>query len=484
MAILVNRSVGGTLLSMAVPMLAGTLALNAYNLTDTWFISRLGKIPLAAMGYTLPVVMLLACVARGIGAGVTTLVSHAIGRGDHSLAAKLVTHSTWLMLVLSAIVTVGGYLLVTPVFSMLGAEGQTLELVGQYMRTWYAGAIFMILPMLGNGVLISAGDSKSASRFMMIGMFLNLVLDPILIFGWAGIPALGMFGAALATVIAQAVSTGWLVWLLCRKHRLIVNLPLSGRDFLASLSHISGFAIPSILSLILMPVSAGVITKLLSRFGDATIAAVGAAGRIEMFAFVVPMALGISLTPFVSQNFGANRPDRVHRAHVFSTWFALGYGALTAVVFFVAAPFMARLFSTDQHVVDTLVSYIRIISFGYGLMEVHRYCGFFLMGTHKPKSATMLNIIRIVVLLIPLSWLGARFWGVTGVFGGRLVTDVLGGLIALAWVSRSLKAAKTAHQAYDSHVVGPDHKTVEQRPQKQVDGEGQKHPDEPEYLAP
>ncbi|NLE61473.1 MAG: MATE family efflux transporter, partial [Planctomycetes bacterium] len=299
MSVLVRRSVTSTLFSMAFPMLAGTFAMNAYNLTDTWFIAQLGTLPLAAMGFVFPVVMLLTFVAGGIGTGITTLVSHAIGRHDHDDAARLVTHGLALTIGVAATMSVAGYLSITPVFRRLGADAQTLPLVGEYMRTWYVGAMFMALPFLGNGILISAGDSKSASRFMILGTMLNLVLDPIMIFGYLGCPAMGMRGAALATVIAQAVSTAWLLHLLRHKHRLLVFKAGRLSEWFASFRRIFSFAVPSILSMILMPISAAVITRLLSHFGNESVAACGAAGRIEMFAFVVPMALGISLTPFV-----------------------------------------------------------------------------------------------------------------------------------------------------------------------------------------
>jgi Na+-driven multidrug efflux pump len=192
------------------------------------------------------------------------------------------------------------------------------------------------------------------------------------------------------------------------------------------------------LSMALMPVSAAVITRLLGSFGNAAVAAAGAAARLEMLAFVVPMALGISLTPFISQNFGAGRHDRIREAMVVGTRFALLYGAVVAVVFFVAAPGLARIFSQDAEVVRTLVAYIRIISFGYGMMEVHRYCGFALTGLHKPAQTTVLNAIRVLLLLIPLSCLGAYLYGVRGVFVGRLVADLAVGSIGMAWVRRTL----------------------------------------------
>jgi len=420
---------------MALPMLAGTFAMNAYNLTDTWFVAQLGTLPLAAMGFTFPVVMLLTCVAGGIGTGVTTLVSHAIGRHDHADAARLVTHGMALTVAVTAVMSTAGYFLIDPVFAQLGAKAGILPLIGAYMRVWYIGAVTMTLPMLGNGILISMGDSRGASRFIILGTIINVILDPIMIFGYLGCPAMGIYGAALATVIAQAVSTVYLIYLLRVKHHLLVWRAAGLGD---SLRRITGFAVPSILSMLLMPVSAIIITRLLSGFGNEAVAASGAAGRIEMFAFMIPMALGMSLTPFVSQNFGADRMDRVREARRVTTRFALGYGGLIAVIFFLCAGRLASLFTVDPKVSSMLVSYIRIISFGYGMMEVHRYSGFFLTGMHKPVSATVLNVVRVLALLIPFSYLGAHFWGITGIFGGRLATDIIVGCIGMVWVSRTL----------------------------------------------
>ena len=194
-------------------------------------------------------------------------------------------------------------------------------------------------------------------------------------------------------------------------------------------------------SMLLMPISATVITKILSGFGNEAVAAAGAAGRIEMFAFVIPMALGMSLTPFVSQNYGAARIDRVREAQKKSTIFALAYGGFIAITFFLVAPQLAGLFSDDPKVVDIIVQYVRIISFGYGMMEVHRYCGFFLTGLHKPVATTILNAVRVLVFLIPLVYLGAYWDGLRGVFIGRLITDIAVGCVGLVWAFHASRSA-------------------------------------------
>ena len=438
MSILVQGSVKRTLFRMAFPMLAGTFAMNAYSLTDAWFVAQLGTFPLAAIGFAFPVIMLLSCVSMGLGSGITTLASHALGRKDHVEAAHFATYGMALAGGVAAIIALAGYWSIVPVFSRLGADVHTLPLVSDYMRIWYLGAPTMCLPMIGNGILISMGDSKNASRLMMLGTLVNLVLNPIFIFGWLGFPALGIRGSALATVLAQGVAMAWLLRLLWH-HRLLQLHGWHVRDAVNAVRRILHFGVPGVLSMTLMPLSATIITRILSGFGNEAVAACSVAARIEMFAFIFPMALGISMTPFISQNFGAGRLDRIREAVGVSYRFALLYGGGVALVFYLCARPLGGLFSSDPKVLDILVDYIRIIAFGYGLMETHRYSGMILTGMHQPISATVLNIIRILVLLIPLSCLGAHFGGVQGVFVGRLVTDIVVGILGILWVRRMLQ---------------------------------------------
>lgn len=439
---LVSRSVGRTLVGMAAPMLAGTFAMNAYSLTDTWFVSRLGTRPLAAMGFTFPVVMMVTCVAGGLGNGLTMLVSHALGRRDHDAARRLTTHGLLLMTAVTLVLSVAGCLAIGPVFRALGVDAETLPLVRDYMLVWFGGALTMSLPHVGNGILISLGDSRAASRLMILGTVLNTILDPIMIFGYLGCPAMGMQGAALATVISQAVAAVWLLLLLGRRHRLLRAPTGAMHGCLSSWRRVMAMGTPSILSMMLMPISASVLTRLLGAFGHEAVAAAGAAGRIEMFAFVIPMALGISLTPFMSQNFGAQRLDRIREALRLATRFALLYGGLVAILFIAFAPWIAGLFTQDPKVAAIFTAYTRIIAFGYGALEVQRYGSFTLNGLHQPLCATAVTAIRVLVVLIPLSFLGAHLGGVRGLFAARLVTDLSCGTLAFLWASYAVRRAE------------------------------------------
>ena len=428
---LIKHGVNVTLFKMAFPMLAGTIAVNAYNLTDTWFVSRLGTGPLAAMSFTFPVVMVVSFCIMGLATGTMAVVAHALGEGNRTRAARLTTHAFILALLLSLILMVAGLKSVSPLFTILGASGGVLDMVAEYMTIWYGGIISVTVLMILQNAIMGTGDTKSASITMMIGTVLNIILDPVMIFGWIGFPALGIAGAALATVTAQIFSLIYSFYILKKKHGLIKWKGFSVKSMIDSWNSILKLGVPSILSGILTPLSLALVTRIIAGFGPAAVAAMGASGRLEMFAFMIPMSLGMSLVPFIAQNYGAGRFDRILEARSSTMRFALIFGAATTVIFNVFSPFMAKLFSNDPTVIYIMVLNLRIVSFGYGMTEVFRYSTFCLTGIHRPLSSAFLNMTRSMLLLIPLSYLGAVLWGVAGVFWGRLATDAVSGLIGI-----------------------------------------------------
>ncbi len=439
MALLVKDRVSSTVIRMAVPMLAGTFAMNAYHLVDTWFVSRLGTNALAAMSFTFPVVMLLGFIMRGLGTGAMTVVAHALGRGKQKTAARITTHAAFLSSSVALALTVIGLLTIKPVFMRLGAEGQTFALTQQYMSIWYYGLVFRVLHMMFADIIIGTGHTKAVSFLMVFGTVLNFILDPIMIFGLWGFPRMGIRGAALATVVSEILILAAAFLFAHRRYHLIVFASHSLGRIAASWRRILYIGIPTTLSSVLVPLSAMIVIKIVAGFGEAAVAAVGVASRIEMFAFMIPMTVGMSLVPFVAQNYGAGRFDRIKTVRKGAMLFGLSFGFIIAVVFLVIARPLGKLFSSDPEVINILVRYIYITCFGYGFLEVHRYATSCFTGIHKPLLSASLTAIRVVVLMIPLAYLGARLFGINGIFWGRLLTDILSAIIGIIWTGRIIK---------------------------------------------
>lgn len=228
------------------------------------------------------------------------------------------------------------------------------------------------------------------------------------------------------------------LYILLKKARLIDTNTLTPELVLNSWGKILIFAIPGALGMMLTPISSAVITRLVASYGNAADTAMGVASRIEMFAFMIPATVGIPLIPFVAQNYGAKRIDRVITARKGTMIFAVLYGIFIGLLLMAFAEPIARVFSTETAAIKVLCSYIYITSMGYGMMEVHRYADFLMTGAQKPVQATLLNIIRVVALLIPLSITGNILFKVNGIFWGRLLTDILAGLVGIWWSGKKL----------------------------------------------
>jgi putative MATE family efflux protein len=436
---LVSEPVHNTIIRMAVPMLAGTFAMNTYQLTNAWFVSRLGTEALAAISFTFPVIMLFSFVMRGLCTGALTLVASALGGRDNRKAAALTSHALLLAIVFAIVLSVTGLLTIRPVFAALGAGGSVLAKTAAYMRIWYLGCVIMALQMVTSDIIIATGNTKIISGLMVGGTVVNVFFDIVLIFGKFGVPAMGIAGAACATLIAQGTTLCGALFILRGRLGLIDFGDMRGGGIFGSWFRILKFGVPGALGMILTPVASAVVTRLVAGYGVAAVAAAGVAGRIEMFAFMVPMTVGMSLIPFVAQNFGAGMMDRIKRARRGTMTFAATYGVFIAVMFVIFAGPMARLFSSEQAVIDVLKAYIYITCAGYGMLEVHRYAGFCMTGTHQPFQASALNIIRVVAFLIPLSLLGSWLFKLNGIFFGRLATDLLCGFLGIWWSGRCMR---------------------------------------------
>ena len=444
MASLITHSVPKTIMSLAVPMLAGTFALQFYNLATTWLVSKLGTEPLAAMSFTFPVVMLVGFALMSIGTGTMTVVAYSLGGGNHSKAARVTSHSVLLMLLMSGILCVLGFITAEPLFSRMGAHGHVLELTCEYMKIFYLGMGVQCLQHMFVNIITCTGNTKISSALMVTGTMLNLAISPFFIFGICGFPRMEIKGAALATIIAQSVILVFSFLILYKKHHLLNADVRSRRRILISWRRVLNMGLPAVYSSVLTPICLGINTKLAAGFGTEVVAALGVTGRLEMFSCLIPMSIGMTLTPFIAQNYGAGRLDRIREGKNLAMSFAFIYGLVMALFFYLFTPSIAPFFSQDPEVIKIIIKYIYITCLCYGGLEVFRYCTFVMNGMQRPLFSAGLNTIRIVVLLIPGFIIGAHFWGVNGLFAARTICDLLACACGVIITNAVLRKAETS----------------------------------------
>ena len=184
--------VSGSILSMMLPMALGIFVMIGNGLVDAYFIGQLGYAPLAAVSYAFPVWFVAAGIVMGLGTGTSSVLSRFIGAGDKTSVKKIATHSMLLAVMTGAVVMVIGLLTIEPLFSLLGANEESMPFVKSYMRIYYWGSLFLGIPMMGNSILRANGDAKTPSILVASSAVINAILDPILIFGWFGFPEMGV----------------------------------------------------------------------------------------------------------------------------------------------------------------------------------------------------------------------------------------------------------------------------------------------------
>ncbi len=427
-------------------MLFGIMGMVAFNLIDTIYVGRLGVAELAALSFTFPVVMVVTSIGLGIGVGASSLISFAIGEGNQSKVQRITSDSLVLsLLVVFAFITVG-YLTIDPLFTALGATPEVLPLVHDYMEIWYLGVPFVIVPMVGSNALRAKGDMKTPAAIMLAIVVVNIILDPLLIFGLGPFPEMGLRGAAIATVFARALSLVMgLYFLHFRDHMLTFKHP-GLTEVITSWKNLLAIALPAAGAKIIVPIAIGIVTHLIARYGPAPVAAYGAASRAEFFMMAIIMALSSVINPFVGQNIGANQADRARAALRQAMLFAILWGAGSFVLLFLLARPIAWLFSTEAVVVENIVLYLQIVPLGYALRGVFDITANVLNVLRKPLISGGLIFIQMMVLIVPLTYLGANLCGIKGIFRGLVAANIIAGILGYLVLQRQLKNPVTGKQ--------------------------------------
>ena len=441
---LTEGSLSGHILRMTPPMIMGFFAMIIFNLTDAWFISRMGTVPLAAIGFTFPPVMVIFSVSLGLGVGTSACVSRAIGHGDFEKVKHLTTYSFLLTMLAMGVMSLLGQAFVPSIFRLMGAGEGTLEPAITYMRIWLFFLPLTVLPMIGNNAMRSTGDTLRPGLVMVVGALLNAALDPLFIFGWRSFPAMGIAGAAIATVISQMVTVVLSIWLLHYRYRMISWARPVWQEMKEAWRTVLFVAAPAAATNLLQPLTSGVILHLIAGFGTTAVAAATAGQRIEGFAYMLPMAMGTALVPIIGQNWGAGRLDRVRRAWMLTNCYGIIYAFICFLLALFFAPVAARWFSHNPEVAHLITLYLRIILAGAVLQHSAVHSGFAFNAIEMPLQASLLMAFRLAGLVIPLAWLGSSLAGIPGIFAGMAAGQMISGVVALFWFGRVLKQKHTA----------------------------------------
>ncbi len=430
---LLNNDIALTLRNMTLPMIIGMVILMTFGLVDTFFIGLLGTQELAAISFTFPVTFTVISLNIGLGIGTSAIIAKLLGSKQHKQAKETATGALMLTMVLAIVLAIIGVLTIEPVFKVMGADKDQLVFIQEYMLVWYAAGVFLAMPMVGNSVLRAYGDTKTPSYVMAFGGLINVILDPILIFGWGPIPAFGIQGAAIATLTAWAVGLFFILYVLAVKRKLIEPKLLNWQQLKRSTGGILKIGLPAAGANMLTPISAGIVTSIVAGYGPQAVAAWGVGGRLESIASIVVLSLSMSLPPFISQNFGANKLERVRQAYSLCVKFVIIWQLIIFAVLALLSGVIANIFTNEPEVASTIVLFLVIVPLGYGMQGVTILTNSSFNAMHMPMSALSLNVMRLFVFFVPFSILGSYWFDLPGLFWAAVLANLAVGCIAFIW---------------------------------------------------
>jgi len=445
---LTQGSISKGLIFLALPMMVGMLLQTAFNIIDTIFIGMLGANALAAVAITFPVVFIFIALASGLGIGSTTLVAQAIGAKNFKKADNTAEHSLMLSGIVGILIAILGILFGGPLFVFMGATPEILELTLVYSNTIFVGFIFLFIGFISQGILQAEGNSKTPMINMAISVVINIILDPIMIFGLFGFPVLGVFGGALATVIARSIGAGLNILYILKGKGLIKIKP---RDFSFNpkiMKDIIFLGTPASAGQLTMSIGLTILMSFVGVFGTFAIASYGIGTRLDSLAILPVLGLISATIAMVGQNIGAGKLERAKKTIFYSTVISAGLMGLVAVIFLlIPSPFF-ELFSSDKEVISVGIVYLSIVSFSYPFRGILMSISAGIQGAGNTFFAMILSG-SYWILIILLSVFLKDNYGLKGIWFGLLGSAVISSIITIIiyktgiWIPKRLKEEKT-----------------------------------------
>ncbi len=418
-----NRSI----FLLAIPMVLEMMLESLFAVVDVFWVSRLGSDAIATVGLTESILSLVFAVGLGLGMSTTAMVARRIGERDGDGAAIAAVQAVFLGLILSAALGVAFFLLAPHLLAFMGASPAIIAVGTSYMRIALGGSGVILMLFLNNAIFRGAGDAAIAMRLLWVSNILNLLFDPILIFGLGPIPRLGVTGAALATFSGRGIGVLYQFYRLGRGTERLRIVAAHLRLQAEVLWRLVRVSVTGILQFLIGQASWIGLVRIVSLFGAPALAGYTIAIRIVIFAILPSWGLSNAAATLVGQNLGAGHPERARDA-VWRTglWNMIFLGSV-GLVFIALAPSILGLFTEDRAVIPTAVQCLRILScgnmfFAYGMVLMQAF-----NGAGDTLTPTLVNFVGFWLVEIPVAWRLAMHTRlhVDGVFVAIVVAQVV-----------------------------------------------------------
>jgi len=421
---------------VTIPASVGSLFQTFYNLVDTWFAGRISAEAIGAIAKSFPIYFVIIAVGVGIGAATNASIGNLIGAKKDNQASLLVAQSVVFAIIISIIVTLFGLNASNFLLSVMGSDLQSIILTREYLDIIFYGTFIVMIQISLNGTLNAQGDTKSYRNVLIFSFFLNIILNPIFIWGYGFIPAFGIGGLAIATVISQLIGTIYLAYKVnsCKLRKyLYIKCFIPKLDLLRDLF---SQAVPIMFSMLFIGVGIFNILYFIGQFGELATAGYGAALRVEQVFLLPVIGLNTAVLSIGGQNFGAKEYYRIKELYSKALLFGSSFMALAGVILFFGAEFFVSQFTNNAEAIYHGAIYLKIAALIGPIYPVFFITTAVFQALKKPIYSLYLSILRLTAFPFLSLWyvINIRGGNYNDIFYTIMATNWLIGIVVLSFI--------------------------------------------------
>jgi len=402
---LLNDDIPTLVKKLAIPASVGTLFQTFYNIVDTYFAGKISPEALAALSKSFPIYFIIIATSIGVSVAGTSLIGNSIGENNKKNTLFYFSHIIIYGFIISIIITFLGLSYSEKVFYLMGSSSEVANLGTQYTDIIYYGSVLFILVVSLNSLLHAEGDTKTYRNVLIISFFLNIILNPIFIFGFLFIPAFGVKGIAIATLIAQFVAFIIILFkvILNKRVKEITKEFFSIKFYY--LKNIFFQSMPITIAISGYSIAASIVFTFIGLSGESAVAGYGAATRIEQVVLLPILGINTAIISIISQNFGANHFDRVKQTYFTSIKYGLFIMIFSGILVYFTSGIVPSFFSNNSEVIDYGTRYLKISAFILPAYPIFFLSNGFFMALKKSENAMINNLLRNVLVPILVFYL-------------------------------------------------------------------------------
>ena len=412
---------------VTIPASVGSLFQTFYNLVDTWFAGKISAEAISAIAKSFPIYFTIIAVGVGIGAATNAMIGNSIGEKKERVASMYIAQSLIFALVISLLVTIFGLNASNFLLGVMGSDTAGIALTRKYLDIIFYGTFIVLIQISLNGTLNAQGDTKSYRNVLIFSFFLNIFLNPLFIWGYGIVPAFGIAGLAIATVISQLIGTIYLAYKVnnCKTReylKLVCFIPK-----LEYLNPLTRQSVPVMFSMLFIGVGIFNILYFIGQFGDLATAGYGAALRVEQVFLLPVIGLNTAVLSIGGQNFGAKAFNRIRELYKKALFFGCSFMVVAGIILFFGAEFFVSLFTDNQEAVKHGAIYLKVAALIGPIYPVFFITTAVFQAVKKPLYSLYLSILRLTAFPF------LSLWYIINIRGGDYA-DIFYTIMATNWI--------------------------------------------------